>query len=489
MREPRLELKIGARVETKDGPFGHVHQVILDPSQHRVVGLVVRTRLVPPRDRVLPIESIADATDERVVLRIPREEILKQPVFDPSRFLTVETEAQGYKEGEALVSVNDVTGDIEEPAQSVFLAGHKLALEKGQPVFATDGRAGIVNLLLMDSKGQVRHFVIRKGHLLSQDVIVPVDQISRIDKRGVWLTMERAALEELPSYRPDHAIAEDVERALWSDEVLRAIDYEAIDIDVHDGLVTLLGYASTSTNKKRAERAARTVLGVLEVENQIVTDEEVTIAVSQTLSRDERTHDLRILVSARHGVVTLNGELDSVEERSAAEEVAASVPQVRGVVNYIRAPGVIVEVDEQRVLQPRVGQDVYAEDMFLGHVERVILSPQNRLVTAIVMRGEIPDLERAKPGMLPYEVPREERQVLLPIESVRFVTISGVLLALEAMDAARYPDFEPGNFLAPAPDWQPPYPYEHSDILFDSDRAIAERVSESHIVSSEKRSR
>ena len=77
MREPRLELKIGARVETKDGPFGHVHQVILDPSQRRVVGLVVRTRLVPPDDRVLPIESIADATDERVVLHIPSIATLK----------------------------------------------------------------------------------------------------------------------------------------------------------------------------------------------------------------------------------------------------------------------------------------------------------------------------------------------------------------------------------------------------------------------------
>jgi hypothetical protein len=85
--------------------------------------------------------------------------------------------------------------------------------------------------------------------------------------------------------------------------------------------------------------------------------------------------------------------------------------------------------------------------------------------------------------MLPYEVPREERQVLLPIGSVRFVTISGVLLTVEALDAARYPDFEPDNFLAPAPDWQPPYPYAPSDLLLDSDRAMAERVLESHTVS------
>jgi osmotically-inducible protein OsmY/sporulation protein YlmC with PRC-barrel domain len=485
MREPRLELKIGARVETKEGPFGHVHQVILDPSQPRVVGLVVRTCLIPPHDRVLPIESIADATDEWVVLRIRREAILKQPEFDPSRFLVVETEAQGYKEGEALVSINDDPEDLdsEEPAKRVFLAGYKLAFEKGQRVFATDGRAGNVDLLLMDSKGQVRHFVIRKGHLLSQDVIVSVDQISRIDQRGVWLEMERAALEQLPSYRPDHEIAEDVERALWSDEVLRAIDYEAIDIDVHDGLVTLLGYASTSTNKKRAERAARTVLGVLEVENEIVTDEEITIAISQTLSRDERTHNLRILVSARHGIVALNGEVGSAEERTIAEEVAASVPQVRGVVDYIHAPGVAVDEAQQPVMQPQIGQDVYAEDLLLGRVERVIINLQNRLVTAIVVRGSFPDSERAKPGMLPYEGLRKERQAVIPIEAIHLVTVSGVMLSITSTDAAQYPDFDPGDFSLPDPDWQPPYPYVKSDVL-----VAANKVAESQTLTSEKRS-
>jgi osmotically-inducible protein OsmY/sporulation protein YlmC with PRC-barrel domain len=483
MKESRLELKIGARVETTDGPFGHIRQVILDPSQGRVTGLVVRAGLVPPREWLVPTELISDATDERVALRISSAEIEKQPVFDPSRFLSMEAEAQGYQEGEALVSVENVEGGSQEHPQSTILAVHKVALRSGQAVWGTDGRVGRVDLLLIDFQGQVRHFVIRKGGLLSHDVIVPVDWISRIDKRGVWLMTERAALEGLPSYRPDAALAEDVDQALWMDEVLRAIDYDAIDIHIHDGVVTLRGFASTLMIKKRAERAAHAVPGVLEVDNRIMTDEEITIAVSQALGRDERTRHLRILVSAKHGVVTLNGELDSAEERSVAEEVSASVPQVRGVVNYIRAPGVIVEADEQRVLQPRVGQDVYAEDMFLGHVERVILSPQNRLVTAIVVRGEFPDLERAKPGMLPYEVPREERQVLLPIESVRFVTISGVLLTVEALDAARYPDFEPDNFLAPAPDWQPPYPYEPSDILLDSDRAMAERVLESHTVS------
>jgi hypothetical protein len=245
---------------------------------------------------------------------------------------------------------------------------------------------------------------------------------------------------------------------------------------VRDGVVILSGYVSTAANKRRAERAARNVPGVLEVENRIVIDEEVVAAVAAALGRDERTRGKHIFVSARHGVVALNGDTDSAEARATAEEVAAGVPQVRGIVNYIRAPGVDVDLSNQRVLQPRIGQDVYAEDVLLGHVERVIVNPRHRRVTAFVVRGNFPDLEKVKPGMPPYEMPREERQVLIPIEVVNIVTDASVLLTIASPEAARYPDFEPGDFLSPEPDWQPPYPYTHAEVLLEPVGMAAEKA-------------
>jgi len=494
MADPRLELKIGARVETTDGLFGRVHQVILSPRQQRVVGLVVRAGL-PPRDWVVPTDLIEDVTEGLVLLRVSREDILKQPEFDPAHFLPVGAgEELGYQTGEALASVHGGAGCPEEVAlaaahqreeakiaQHGILEGDTVTLRSGQQVWATDGRAGHVDLLLLDASGHVRHFVIRRGSLLSRDVIVPVDWISKIDKRGVWLAMERAALERLPSYRPDSAIASDVERALLRDEVIRAIDFEAIDVDVRDGVVILSGCVSTAANKRRAERAARTVPGVLEVENRIVIDEEVVAAVAAALGRDDRTRGKHIFISTRHGVVTLNGVTDSAEARAIAEEVAASVPQVRGIVNYIRAPGMDVDMSDQRVLQPRIGQDVYAEDIFLGHVERVIVNPRHRRVTAFVVRGNFPDLEKVRPGMPPYEMPREERQVVIPVEVVNIVTDASVLLTISSSEAARYPDFEPRDFLSPEPDWQPPYPYTYADVLLEPVRTAAKEAAASNM--------
>jgi osmotically-inducible protein OsmY len=482
MREPRLELKIGARVEATDGPFGYIRQVILSPLHQRVAGLVVRQGPLPASDRIVPTQLIADATEERVLLQISRQELLQQEELEPEGFLPFTYERLGYRSGEALVSIHGGAGESKDKAlaathqkqdtsiaQKGLLEEQTVPLRSGQEVWAKDGRAGRIDLLLLDSHGHVSHFVIRKGSLLRRHVIVPVDWIGKIDRRGVWLEMERAALDQLPPYRTDRAIASDVSQALWRDEVLRAIDAEAIDAVVRDGIVTLRGYVSTAANKKRADRAARSVPGVLEIDNQLVTDEEVVIAIAQALARDERTREPRIFVSAKHGVVVLNGRTETAETRAAAEEVAAIVPSVRGVVNYIQAPGVVVVPEDQQVWQPRPKQEVYAEDLFLGHVERVIINPRHRRVAALIVHGDFPELDAARPNIPLYRIPKKERRVVLPIRVVKFVSDSSILLGINNLDAARYPDFALENFLLPDQGWQPPYPYTHADVIIEAE--------------------
>ena len=87
-----LKLRLGAPVEDSDGLIGHIHQLIFSPLQQRIVAVVMRAQLLPPGDWILPIELVADATDERVVLWVSREDILKQPMFDSSLLLVLELE-------------------------------------------------------------------------------------------------------------------------------------------------------------------------------------------------------------------------------------------------------------------------------------------------------------------------------------------------------------------------------------------------------------
>jgi hypothetical protein len=59
---------------------------------------------------------------------------------------------------------------------------------------------------------------------------------------------------------------------------------------------------------------------------------------------------------------------------------------------------------------------------------------------------------------------------------VHEVTEGGVMLRISGIDAARYPDFDPANFVAPDAGWQPPHPYTHADVLLDLGRAEAARA-------------
>jgi len=285
-----MELKIGARVEAADGAFGRLGQVILSPLDRRVVALVVRHGLLQPRDIVVPVAEIADATEQRVQLRLSRAELEGRPDFDPTAYVELAGGNQGYRAGEALVAVHGGAGDAQarglvahhlgadaQIAHQGSLAGQTIALRHGQVVWCSDGRVGQVDLLLLDSTGQVRHFVIRKGLLLGRDVIVPVEWVRRIDARGVWLAVARADLDRLPRYRPDDEIASDVDQAFWKDDVIVAIDYYTLDVTVRAGVVYLGGYAATPVSKARAEMAAGEISGVLRVENQIVADGELVV--------------------------------------------------------------------------------------------------------------------------------------------------------------------------------------------------------------------
>jgi hypothetical protein len=199
---------------------------------------------------------------------------------------------------------------------------------------------------------------------------------------------------------------------------------------------------------------------VLSVTNAIIADGELVNAVAQALADDPRLYGLRVFVRVAHGIVTLGGEVPDVEARNAAGAVAADVPGVRGVVNEVCAPGVVFDPWAQRVLQPRIGQSVYANGIPLGQVERLVIDPADRGVREFVVAARLSN---------------RERHILLPIRAVEDVTTGGVFLNSDVQTVAEYGDFDPAQFAVPAPDWQPPFPYTTADVLIRQQPATTVR--------------
>jgi sporulation protein YlmC with PRC-barrel domain len=196
--------------------------------------------------------------------------------------------------------------------------------------------------------------------------------------------------------------------------------------------------------------------------------------VTQLYDRDPLIHAQRLFVQADHGEIYLSGHATSADIRAAVEQIAANVPRVRAVINEVLAPGA-TGVKVLRAIELSIGQAVHASEMPIGRVERVVISPQQSRVTAFVAHRHLPDLARATPRMLPKEMPKQERRVVIPTSAVQEVTAEGVQLRVSGLEAARYSEFDPANFVASDIDWPALPAYRPADVLIDRGCAEARR--------------
>jgi osmotically-inducible protein OsmY/uncharacterized protein YrrD len=481
-QDKRLELKVGVPVEALDDQVGHLSQVILNPGDGRVTALVVRRDGLPPRDYVIPVEFVEQASDDAIRLKLTKEEAQAQPLLHRNRYLAPASGAHGYPSGQVLFSLlgrqGHRGGGPEEVAEGTT-DSPAAAIRAGQRVVATDGDVGRVDRVLVDSATKrATHFTVHKGLLLRKDIMVPVEWIAEIRPDLIKLAVEKAALEHLPTYQPDQELQWAVEDALWSDHRLvdEVFTLYPIHVSVHDGVVTLRGNVRNAAQKRHVLKLVSGVPGVLSVNNHVVADDELEQAITQALAADPRTRGAQIRVYSWLGNVHLDGEVPTNEARSAAEQVAAAMPGVRGVVNFLSVEGVPALVEVERLRDLTTGQPVYARhpsaddgQTLVGQVDKLILDPGTWRVRGIIVKT------RSGDGDGSASQPRDAGMIAVPIERVDRVTLGGVYLSLTEQEIARLPRLDAKVYHAPDRDWQPPTPYRREDIVLDFAHHLAAR--------------
>jgi hyperosmotically inducible periplasmic protein len=136
----------------------------------------------------------------------------------------------------------------------------------------------------------------------------------------------------------------DVEQAL-NQAGLKSVN---VSQDKDKGVITLTGEVLTEAEKQRAEEIAKSMarssaneIGVrppgFETEAKKV-DSSLDAAIEKNfealLVAKQLGHDIKY--SAKNGVVTLSGDVNSMERRNELEQLAASVPNVKQVVNELQ---------------------------------------------------------------------------------------------------------------------------------------------------------
>jgi osmotically-inducible protein OsmY len=141
--------------------------------------------------------------------------------------------------------------------------------------------------------------------------------------------------------RSDDDIKRDVEEELRYDPDLDATD---IAVSVKDGVVTLIGFVKSYSEKWQAEQAAKRVAGVAAVANDI----EVRLPDSDARPDPEIARDVvaelrtwlpvsskNIKATVKNGWVTLEGEVEWNYQREYAEQAVRRIKGVRGISNLI----------------------------------------------------------------------------------------------------------------------------------------------------------
>jgi osmotically-inducible protein OsmY len=277
----------------------------------------------------------------------------------------------------------------------------------------------------------------------------------------VYLSAKKEELKALPEERPDPILIIEVKRALREDMILHGAWIKGIHVSAQYGLISLHGYVSDSAQKARTEKAARRISGVLDVENRLVVDRDLKIAATEAVAQIPDVPMKSTFVGAHNGFITLKGEVPSLESRRAAEELAGDVPQIRGVLNTLRIPGLAVEFPEPHALQPSIDARVYATDLVLGHIVQVIVNPVNRLVTAILVDGMFSEPRGTRRHWF-FDDVIVQRKVVIPVHTIQHMTDTAVFLGVAA---SKFEDFNPSSFALPDLNWQPAYPYQRKHVL------------------------
>jgi osmotically-inducible protein OsmY len=122
------------------------------------------------------------------------------------------------------------------------------------------------------------------------------------------------------------------------------VSWASINVEVTDGIVTLVGTVTSYAQKIAAQEAAHRVAGVLDVANDIEvrpmdrfvrTDSEIAGAVRNALEWDALVPNELVQSTVTDGWVTLEGQVDYWRERTDAERAIRALAGVVGVNNKI----------------------------------------------------------------------------------------------------------------------------------------------------------
>ncbi len=216
-----MELKEGTSVFTPGGDeVGKINRFVLDPATNEVTHIVVQKGWLLPEDKVIPIDMIGTATEERVVLNQTAGDLDQLPAFEETHFVELTDQdfpppADSSSRYASAYYWYPPSGYIGYPGfgrgyygwppveTTRNIPADTIPLKEGANVMSADGEhIGDVERLFVDSDShRATHFLISEGLLFKERKLIPAHWVRSVEEDKVYLAVPSRLLERLPAYQ------------------------------------------------------------------------------------------------------------------------------------------------------------------------------------------------------------------------------------------------------------------------------------------------
>lgn len=233
-----MKFKHGTHVYTSDErDVGTIDRVVIDPSTEEVRELIVRKGWLFSEDKVVPVNLVANATEDRVTLADTKEELDSLPPFEERYYVQPDGHTDDERAGlnaaaDVGIEANDVYvepiysypplgtpwwglgtyGGVVAPPLSTDVPFPErvkqnipegtVAVREGARVYSSDDKhVGDIAEVFIDSESnRATHYVISKGLLFKESKLIPTNWVKVTGEDEVILSVKTDVVDRLPAY-------------------------------------------------------------------------------------------------------------------------------------------------------------------------------------------------------------------------------------------------------------------------------------------------
>ena len=290
-----MDLIWGRGVAATDAWVGSLSGAVIARDTLRVTDLIVARGLVFPRRFAVPLDRVTRLDGEGIFLDIPITGVLGLTTWSP-------------EDGDA--------------SKLAFTPRTRFPL-------ADSARLRIKGLRTANQERLVSHLLVSKPGPFSPSRLLPVSLTTELGRGEITADTGAVDWENLTAYRLDGDIERSLMEALFDSANIAETDLKGITVRSGDGMVSLIGNVRSSSAAVEAERLALSVDGGTGVENQLVTDWQIELAVANLVTAQRIESPDSIVTHAQLGTVILEGRIPSQEAKVALIQAVQAVSGVR----------------------------------------------------------------------------------------------------------------------------------------------------------------